>query len=75
MMLEGITPTTRQYPCKVRTILNSLSETDKAILVEALENPAWTNSALTAALNERGLKISRYSIDSHTGKVCSCWRI
>lgn len=73
-MLEGIKPTSRHYPCKVRTILNSLNEADKAILVEALESPDWTNSALTAALNERGLKISRYSIDAHTGKVCSCWR-
>lgn len=74
-MLEGITPTSRLYPCKVRTILSELNETDKQILVDALNNPAWTNSALTTALNERGLKISRYSIDSHTSKACSCWRI
>jgi hypothetical protein len=73
-MLENFNPTTRQYPCKIRTILQELSETDKKVLVEALESPLWNNSALTTALNERGLKVSRYSVDSHTGKRCSCWR-
>jgi hypothetical protein len=74
-MLEGLTPATRQYSCKMNTILESLSEADRKILVEALESPLWNNSALTTALNERGLKLSRYSVDSHTGKQCSCWRI
>jgi len=74
-MLEDLTPSTRQYSCKIKTILGSLSEVDRKILVEALDSPVWNNSALTTALNERGLKVSRYSIDSHTGKRCSCWRI
>ena len=73
-MLENLTPTTRQYPCKMKTIIDSLSEADAKILVEALESPLWNNSALTTALNGRGLKVSRYSVDSHTGKQCSCWR-
>jgi hypothetical protein len=68
-------PTGRQYSCKMRTILESLNETDHKILAEALESPLWNNSALTTALNERGLKVSRYSVDSHTRKQCSCWRI
>lgn len=74
-MLEGLTPKSRLYPCKVRSILEDLNEADHKILVEALENPVWTTSNLAAALNERGLKISRFSLDSHKGKVCSCWRI
>jgi hypothetical protein len=74
-MLEGMEPIVRHYPCKIRTILESLSDKDKEILLEALDNPNWTNAALTTALNNRGLKISRYSIDTHTGKRCSCWRI
>jgi hypothetical protein len=74
-MLENLTPGTRQYPCKIRTILQELSDADRKVLVEALESPLWNNSALTTALNERGLKVSRYSVDSHTGKRCSCWRI
>jgi len=73
-MLENLTPTTRQYPCKMKSIIDSLSEADAKILVEALESPLWNNSALTTALNSRGLKVSRYSVDSHTGKQCSCWR-
>ena len=74
-MLENMNPTTRQYPCKMRTIIESLKDADRKILVEALESPLWNNSALTTALNERGLKVSRYSVDSHTRKQCSCWRI
>lgn len=74
-MLENMKPTNRQYPCKIRSILASLSEADKKVLTDALDSPLWNNSALTTALNERGLKVSRYSVDSHTGKRCSCWRI
>jgi hypothetical protein len=73
-MLENMNPTSRQYPCKMRTIIESLKDADRKILVEALESPLWNNSALTTALNERGLKVSRYSVDSHTRKQCSCWR-
>ena len=73
-MLENLSPTSRQYSCKINTILNSLAEADRKILAEALESPLWNNSSLTTALNERGLKISRYSLDAHTGKRCSCWR-
>jgi hypothetical protein len=74
-MLENINPTTRQYPCKMNTILNNLNESDRKILLEALESPLWNTNALTTALNDRGLKISRYSVDSHARKRCSCWRI
>jgi len=74
-MLENMNPTSRQYSCKMRTIIESLNDADRKILVEALESPLWNNSALTTALNERGLKVSRYSVDSHTRKQCSCWRI
>lgn len=73
-MLENINPTTRQYPCKMNTILNNLKESDRKILLEALESPLWNINALTTALNDRGLKISRYSVDSHARKRCSCWR-
>ena len=74
-MLENLKPSSRQYSCKINTIINELTEADKKILIEALESPLWNNSALTTALNERGLKVSRYSVDSHTGKRCSCSRI
>jgi hypothetical protein len=73
-MLENLKPTTRHYPCKMKTILESLSESDRKTLTDALESPLWNNSALTTALNERGLKLSRYTVDAHTGKRCSCWR-
>jgi hypothetical protein len=73
-VLENMKPTSRQYPCKMKSILESLSDADRKILAEALESSLWNNSALTTALNERGLKVSRYSVDSHTRKQCSCWR-
>ena len=73
-MLENLTPTSRQYPCKINTIINKLDSADKKILLEALDSPLWNNSALTTALNERGLKVSRYSVDAHARKRCSCWR-
>lgn len=74
-MLEDLSPTARVYSCKVRTILDDLSDADRKILVEALDSVVWTSGNLTTALNERGLKISRYSVESHRGKRCSCWRI
>ena len=74
-MLENMKPTARLYPCKIRSILDSLDEKDKKVLLDALDSPLWNIGALTTALNERGLKISRYSVNSHTRKQCSCWRI
>jgi hypothetical protein len=74
-MLENMKPTARLYPCKIRSILDSLDEKDKKVLLDALDSPLWNTGALTTALNERGLKISRYSVNSHTRKQCSCWRI
>jgi hypothetical protein len=74
-MLENMNPTNRLYPCKIRSILDSLNEKDKKVLLDALDSPLWNSSALTTALNERGLKVSRYSVNSHTRKQCSCWRI
>jgi hypothetical protein len=74
-MLENLTPTNRQYPCKMRSILDALEDKDRKVLQDALDSPLWNSSALTTALNERGLKVSRYSVSSHTRKQCSCWRI
>lgn len=73
-MLEDLTPKSRLYPCKVRSILNDLNEADQKILEDALQNPSWTTTTLASALVERGIKISRFSLDAHKRKVCSCWR-
>lgn len=74
-MLEDLKPVSRQYSCKVRSILESLSEADRKILSNALESLEWSSSALTKALNEREISISRYSVISHRERQCSCWRI
>ena len=72
-MLEGLTPPVRVMPCAVRTIMDTLSESDQKILRDALANEeAWGNTALSKALTDRGLRISEKPIRKHRGGYCSC---
>lgn len=72
-MLEGLTPPDTRLPCKVRAILEKLSEEDAKILQAALKNhAAWNAANLAKALSDRGLKIGDGSIRKHRAKTCSC---
>lgn len=71
-MLEGLTPPNKVAACKVRTLLEKLDAKDSEILKNALADDAWSNVALTEALNKRGLQISENPVRRHRMKKCSC---
>lgn len=75
-MLEGLTPPLlSNRSCKVAQVAENLSETDRAILLQAIDNKAeWPIKTLSRALNERGLSISDTPLTNHRAKSCACYR-
>ena len=72
-MLEGMTPAVKVYPCRVRTIGESLDGSDLKIYLDAMSDvAAWTNNGLADALTNRGLRVSEKAIRKHRRKECSC---
>lgn len=71
-MLEDLTPPSRNLPCKVRTLLDTLDAKDQEILKKALGNSDWTTSALSRELTKRGFAISEKPITTHRAGRCSC---
>ena len=72
-MLEDLMPPTRQFACRVRTVISELDGKDVKILVEALDNPVvWPAKTLSRALKDRGVVLSDTSISNHRKKSCSC---
>jgi hypothetical protein len=57
-MLENLTPPKREYKSRINEILESLDAKDREILLNALDDKAWSASALAKALTERGLTVS-----------------
>lgn len=74
-MLEGLTPETSKGSCKVAAITQTLSDSDKTILLQAIEDrTTWSIRALTRALAERGIVISDTPLTSHRAQSCVCYR-
>ena len=72
-MLEGLAPTVKVFPCRVRTLGESLDESDRNIYMAAVSNvDVWSNNGLAYSLGKRGLKISEKSIRKHRRGECSC---
>lgn len=75
-MLEGLTPPRpKSVFCKVDEWLKKLDESDKKILLEALEDlQTWPHSTLARALRSKGLDISDTTIGKHRHKDCACYK-
>lgn len=73
-MLENLQPPVRLHTCKVRTLLEELSDKDGAILLEAVNNPLWGFKTLSNELAKRGLVITDFTIARHRRQQCSCAR-
>ena len=74
-MLEDLQPPQKVLSCAVRTLRESLSETDQAILDKAiLDISSWPHRTLAKSLTERGAKISDKPIRLHRLWLCSCPR-
>ena len=75
-MLEGLTPPKLLRSCAVRTVLNSLNETDKKVFLDAVnDEQTWPASTLSKSLSSHGVDISDRSIRHHRSKACSCSRV
>lgn len=72
-VLDGLTPPVQVRSCKTRTILESLSKDDRAILEAALlDFETWSNGTLARALNDRGIDIKSDTLGIHRRGSCSC---
>jgi ribosome-binding protein aMBF1 (putative translation factor) len=57
-MLEHMTPPQPRNRGRIAEILDVLEDKDREILLNALDDKAWSTHALAKALTDRGLKIS-----------------
>jgi hypothetical protein len=73
-MLEDLKLPVKVFACRVRTIKETLKETDQHILEAAIANPEWPYKTLSNELRKREIKVSDTALKSHREKRCSCWR-
>jgi len=75
MMLENLQiPQSTMRNCKVAAIATTLDAKDKAILLEAIANPAWAIKTLARELGKRGIHLSDTPLTSHRKMICACYR-
>jgi hypothetical protein len=74
-LLSDLQPPAKVWPCKVRTVIDSLDKADGEILAAAVMNPDWNYQSLETALGLRGIKLGGAIIKRHRLKGCSCWKI
>jgi hypothetical protein len=75
-LLDDLTPTRRQFSCRVREAAEDLDTADSERLYEAVGNiQAWTAKGLARELTKRGITISDHSINRHRSGECSCSKI
>jgi hypothetical protein len=73
-MLEDLTPPSRVHTCKVRTIAEGLSESDRGIFLRAVDDPIWGFKTLSNELSKRGIVLTDNGIAKHRRLQCSCFR-
>lgn len=72
-MLENLKPPVKILPCKVRTILDGLDDSDQEVLMDALlDRDGWKDHVLTGELNKLGIQVSANSVRKHRAYECSC---
>lgn len=74
-MLENLEIKGRKRNCAVRTLMESLGESDQAILLSNLLDKSIPHYALQQALKRVGVTIADSSITRHRVAECSCSRI
>lgn len=73
-MLEDLTPPVIGRTCKVQTVAQTLSESDRKILLEAIANKdLWPIKTLSRALKGKGLELSDTPLANHRAKACVCF--
>jgi len=72
-MLEDMVAPDSRRPCKVRTIMNGLEESDQKILQKAINDEvAWKDAHLAKALVARGIQVGEGAFRKHRRQECSC---
>ena len=74
-LLDGLTPTKDIQPCKVGRTIIELEPSDAEVLINALEDPRWTSRGLSRALADRGIGLSKDTVEAHMKKTCRCSKI
>jgi hypothetical protein len=74
-LLDDLKPEPRSYPCKVRTICETLDMDDAVILNSAVMDTKWSILGLTTALGQKGILLAPSVVKKHRDKACSCWKI
>jgi len=75
-MLEGLTPPpNKSVYCKIDQIAETLSESDKKILMDSIDNlEQWGARTLSNALRIKGLSVADTTITKHRQRACACYR-
>lgn len=75
-MLEGLKPPKhKSHTCKINTVSATLSESDKKILFDAMnDEETWPAKTLSREVRKLGLEISDHPIRMHRAKQCRCYR-
>lgn len=74
-LLKGMTPPIHVRKCFVAEKAALLDKEDEKILLEAAVNVEWGLQALSTALSERGVELSRSTLERHRKGRCSCSKI
>lgn len=70
--LRGLSRRGRPLSCGMQKTLDSLPPADRVTLQEALDNAAYTTTALRQALARRGFAMSYSIVQRHRTGTCSC---
>lgn len=74
-LLSDLAPTVKKWPCKVRTVIETLEKADAEILSNAVMDTNWKYQTLETALAAKGIDLGATIIKRHRSKGCSCWKI
>lgn len=74
-ILDNLDPPERQSRCVIAKTKLILSDEDKKLFEEAVNNDKWPASQLSIELGNRGIRVSRFALMDHRKKVCECSRI
>ena len=74
-MLEELKLPDKMKLCSLGVKRLDLSETDRNILDEALEDKNWAAHSLHFALRDLGFHVSKDLIGNHRKGACKCYKI
>lgn len=71
-LLKDMKPPVKVRKCFVAEKAATLGKEDEKILLDATMNPVWGLQALSTALSERGIDLSRSTLERHRKGRCAC---